>query len=103
MKVAVSGVQVDEIALQTTTFIKWDGARIVLPNSYLFANMLTNMTRSKEKADIFKVVLLRIPLQTIIAPSWLRHRHCLHGGTCLSMNAAISGLGLFLRNREILT
>lgn len=48
-------MQVDEIALQTTTFIKWDGSRIVLPNSYLFANMLTNMTRSKEKADIFKV------------------------------------------------
>ena len=45
----------DEIALQTTTFIKWDGSRIVLPNSYLFANMLTNMTRSKEKADVFKV------------------------------------------------
>ena len=48
-------VQVDEIALQTTTFIKWDGSRVVLPNSYLFANMLTNMTRSKDKADVFKV------------------------------------------------
>lgn len=47
--------QVHEIALQTTTFVKWDGARIVLPNSYLFANILTNMTRSSDKADIFKV------------------------------------------------
>ena len=44
-----------EIALQTTTFIKWDGTRIVLPNSYLFANILSNLTRSNDKGEVFKV------------------------------------------------
>lgn len=58
----VCSLQVDEIALQTTTFVKWDGSRIVFPNSYLFANMLTNMTRSSDKAETFKVNTRNISL-----------------------------------------
>ena len=64
--------QVFEIALQTTTFIKWDGTRIVLPNSYLFANMLSNMTRSNDKGEVFKVIAL--PLLCCMHPTCQAYR-----------------------------
>ena len=57
-----------EIALQTTTFIKWDGTRIVLPNSYLFANMLSNLTRSNDKGEVFKVAAA-LPLLCCAQPA----------------------------------
>jgi len=73
-------VQVHEIALQTTTFIKWDGSRVVLPNSYLFANILTNMTRSNEKAETFKARLISAHLQPGRGLYMKHHRSLLEGG-----------------------
>jgi small-conductance mechanosensitive channel len=46
---------VEEITLLNTVLIKWDGSRIVCPNSKLSADTLINVTRSQAKGETFKV------------------------------------------------
>jgi len=48
-------MQVEEITLMNTIFIKWDGSRILCPNAKLSVDMLTNVTRSQKKGETFKV------------------------------------------------
>ena len=40
-----------------TIFIRWDGHRILCPNSKLSADMFTNVTRSQKKGEAYKVSL----------------------------------------------
>lgn len=49
-------MQIEEISLLNTTFIKWDGARITYPNQKLLAELLVNVTHSGNKGDTFKVI-----------------------------------------------
>ena len=38
-----------------TIFIRWDGHRILCPNSKLSADLFTNITRSQKKGEAYKV------------------------------------------------
>ncbi len=38
-----------------TIFIRWDGHRILCPNSKLSADLLTNVTRSQKKGESYRV------------------------------------------------
>ena len=48
-------VQVEEITLMNTIFIRWDGHRILCPNSKLSADLFTNVTRSQKKGESYRV------------------------------------------------
>ncbi len=48
-------VQVEEIALLNTTLIKWDGSRVLYPNYKMNTDMITNITRSNNKGEVFSV------------------------------------------------
>ena len=48
-------MQVEEITLMNTIFIRWDGHRILCPNSKLSADLLTNVTRSQKKGESYRV------------------------------------------------
>ena len=47
--------QVEEIALLNTTLIKWDGSRVLYPNYKMNTDMITNITRSNNKGEVFSV------------------------------------------------
>lgn len=53
----VAVVQVEEIALLNTTLIKWDGSRVLYPNYKMNTDMITNITRSYNKGEIFAVLV----------------------------------------------
>ncbi|KAK9829569.1 hypothetical protein WJX72_006541 [[Myrmecia] bisecta] len=48
---------VEEIALLNTTLLRWDGARILYPNSKLNSDQLINVSRSANKGEVFKVLV----------------------------------------------
>ena len=48
-------MQVEEITLMNTVFIRWDGHRILCPNSKLSADLFTNVTRSQKKGESYRV------------------------------------------------
>ena len=45
----------EEIALLNTTLIKWDGSRVLYPNYKMNTDMITNITRSNNKGEVFSV------------------------------------------------
>ena len=47
-------MQVEEITLMNTIFIRWDGHRILCPNSKLSTDLFTNVTRSQKKGESYK-------------------------------------------------
>ncbi|KAA6420817.1 MAG: small conductance mechanosensitive ion channel family [Trebouxia sp. A1-2] len=47
--------KVEEIALLNTTLIKWDGSRVLYPNYKMNTDMITNITRSNNKGEVFSV------------------------------------------------
>ena len=47
--------QVEEIALLATSLVRWDGCRIMYPNSKMSTDQLINITRSGPKGDTFRV------------------------------------------------
>ena len=77
-------MQVEEITLMNTIFIKWDGSRILCPNAKLSIDMLTNVTRSQKKGESFKVCA---GFQACQSPG--NHSHV---GTNISINGKLDGL-----------
>ena len=48
-------VQVEEIALQHTTLLRWDGVKIWYPNARLCLEPIMNVARSSKRWEAFKV------------------------------------------------
>ena len=55
-------MQVDEISLLNTTLVRWDGQRILYPNSKMAMDQLTNVSRSGKQGETIKVEDLFIDL-----------------------------------------
>ena len=62
-----------------TVFIRWDGHRILCPNSKLSADMFTNITRSQKKGESYRVSPRHLCMSTmspLLAESSCTHEVC---------------------------
>lgn len=82
-----------------TVFIRWDGHRILCPNSKLSADIFTNITRSQKKGESYRVSP-KYPCMSAMLPL-LTQSSCILGARGAPCRSAFCGTPLGLHSIHV--